>query len=73
VKKATHLDPQLAGLQQLKRDGMLDCWIVLNGADPGIAQDYAAYREAHRDLLRRYLYVYLLHEPMVTSAPGRRN
>jgi len=68
LKKATHLDPQLAALRQLKRDGLLACWILLNGADQGIAQDYAAYRETHRDLLRRYLHTCVLHEQPPSAA-----
>lgn len=61
-KKATHLDPQLASLEKLKHDGLLSCWILLSGADQGIAQDYIAYREAHRDLLRRYLRTYVIQD-----------
>lgn len=61
-KKATNLDPQLANLEKLKKDGMISCWIVLNGADEGIAQDFPAYRDAHRDLLQRYLRTYIIHE-----------
>jgi len=67
MKKATRLDPQLAALQQLKQQGMLACWILLNGADQGIAQDYVAYRETHRDLLKRYLATYVLHPPAVPA------
>ena len=39
---------------------MLECWIVLNGADAGIRYDYPAYRKEHRDLLVAYLDRYVL-------------
>jgi tetratricopeptide (TPR) repeat protein len=55
------LDPTLKSLVALDKDGMLECWILLNGADQGIAQDYAAYRAEHRDLLHAYLDKYLVH------------
>ncbi len=38
------LDPTLKSLVALDKDGMLECWILLNGADAGVAKDYAAYR-----------------------------
>jgi tetratricopeptide (TPR) repeat protein len=55
------LDPTLKSLVALDRDGMLECWILLNHADQGIAQDYAAYRATHRDLLHAYMDKYVVH------------
>jgi tetratricopeptide (TPR) repeat protein len=55
------LDPTLKSLLALDKDGMLECWIVLNGADQGIVQDYAAYRAAHGELLRAYIDKYVIH------------
>lgn len=48
-------------LQQLDKDGMLECWILLDHPDQGIAQDYLQYRAAHRDLLQQYIAKYDLH------------
>jgi tetratricopeptide (TPR) repeat protein len=45
-------------LGKLDTDGMLECWILLDHADQGIAQDYAAYRAGHRDLLHAYMAKY---------------
>jgi hypothetical protein len=45
----------------LDKDGMLECWILLSHADQGIAQDYAAYRATHRELLHAYMDKYLVH------------
>jgi tetratricopeptide (TPR) repeat protein len=55
------LDTTLKSLLALYKDGMLECWIVLNGADQGIVQDYAAYRATHRELLRAYIDKYVIH------------
>ncbi len=48
-------------LMALEKDGMLECWILLDNPDPGVAQDYAAYRATHRDLLKAYVEKYDLH------------
>jgi tetratricopeptide (TPR) repeat protein len=48
-------------LSQLDKDGLLECWILLDHPDQGIAQDYIAFRTAHRDLLRTYIAKYDLH------------
>src|SRR5580658_547778 len=67
LQKATHLDAQLANILSLKRDGLLEAWIFLSGGpDPGIAQDYAAYRAAHHAELRAYFDKYIIH----TIAPA---
>lgn len=55
------LDPTLKSLKALDADRMLECWILLDHADQGIAQDYVAYRAAHRDLLHAYIAKYDVH------------
>ncbi len=55
------LDESLRNLLDLNDAGMLDCWILINGADQGIAQDYAAYRDQHRRQLHEYLSHYVIH------------
>jgi len=45
----------------LDKDGMLECWILLNGGDVGTAQDYAAYRATHRELLHACMDKYIGH------------
>jgi tetratricopeptide (TPR) repeat protein len=59
--KRDSLDESLRNLLDLNDAGMLDCWILINGADQGIAQDYAAYRDRHRPLLHEYLSRYVIH------------
>jgi hypothetical protein len=34
---------------------LVEAYILISAADQGIAEDYAAYREQHRDKLRQYL------------------
>jgi hypothetical protein len=48
-------------LMELDKNGMLECWILLDNADQGIAQDYVAYRKDHRDLLAKYIAQYDVH------------
>ncbi len=55
------LDESLRNLVELSSAGMLDCWILLNGADDGIAKDYDAYRNQHRQLLHDYLERFVVH------------
>ncbi len=53
--KRDDLDESLRNLLDLSDAGMLDCWILISGADNGIAQDYAAYRDGRRQLLHDYI------------------
>ena len=54
-------DATIRNLMALDKDNMLECWILLDAPDNGTAQDYVAYRAAHRDLLRAYIARYDLH------------
>ena len=58
---AEKMDASWKTLKALDADGMLECWILLDHADQGIAQDYVAYRAAHRDLLQAYIAKYDVH------------
>jgi tetratricopeptide (TPR) repeat protein len=55
------LDATLKSLVALDKDGMLECWILLDHPDQGIAQDYVAFRATHRDLLHAYIAKYDIH------------
>jgi hypothetical protein len=48
-------------LLELDKNGMLECWILLDNPDQGIAQDYVAYRKDHRELLAKYVAQYDVH------------
>ena len=60
--RKSDLDESLRNLVELNDAGMLDCWILISGADPGIQQDYDAYRKEHRQLLHDYLARFVVHE-----------
>ena len=66
-KKAKYIDPSLLTLVQLDHAGLLEPFVLFNRADNGIAQDYAPYRAAHRDLLRRYLDEFVV--PRIPATP----
>src|SRR5215469_5326745 len=48
-------------LMELEQNGMLECWILIDHPDQGIAQDYVAYRKDHRKLLEQYIAKYDVH------------
>jgi tetratricopeptide (TPR) repeat protein len=54
-------DATIRSLFALEQDGMLECWILLDNPDQGTAQDYAAFRATHHDLLRAYIQKYDIH------------
>ena len=66
VKKGI-LDESLRNLVELNNAGMLDCWILINGTDEGIAQDYDSYRNTHRQLLHDYLSRFVVHGGVATA------
>jgi len=55
------LSTSLKLLSELDSKGMLECWILLDDADNGIAQDYVAYRKDHRELMAKYIAQYDVH------------
>jgi hypothetical protein len=59
-KNAKKLNPSLTMLKKLNDEGLLEAYILLGRADAGIRQDYAAYRQANRDKLKRYLAEYVI-------------
>jgi tetratricopeptide (TPR) repeat protein len=66
--KPGKLDESLRNLVELNDAGMLDCWILINAADEGIAQDYAAYRKEHRQLLHDYIARFVVHGGVMPAA-----
>ena len=57
--KVKQLSNDLQLLLQLEEAGLLEAYVLLARPDEGVAQDYAEYRKANRDKLRRYLTEYL--------------
>ncbi len=52
--KQIELDPSIVTLMKLNEAGLLESYILFVRVDEGIARDYAAYRNANREKLRRY-------------------
>ncbi|HYJ86192.1 MAG TPA: hypothetical protein VEW46_09065 [Pyrinomonadaceae bacterium] len=48
------LDPSIATLMKLNEAGLLEPYVLFVRVDEGVARDYAAYRNANREKLRRY-------------------
>lgn len=59
-KEIKQLEPSLARLVKLNDAGLLEAYVLFARADQGIAQDFADYRKANRDKLRRYLLDYVV-------------
>jgi tetratricopeptide (TPR) repeat protein len=55
-------DESLRNVSLLAKDGMLAPYVLISAADAGIAQDYAAYRAAHRDVLHAYVARYVVRK-----------
>jgi tetratricopeptide (TPR) repeat protein len=60
-KEIEHLDPALASLVKLSDEGLLESYILISRADKGISQDYATYRDAHREKVRQYIKEWIVH------------
>jgi tetratricopeptide (TPR) repeat protein len=53
-ENAPRLDPTLAALVNIDQEGFIEPFALLNRADKDIAQDYAPYRDAHRETIYKY-------------------
>jgi tetratricopeptide (TPR) repeat protein len=53
------LTTSLQNLVELNKAGLLEAYVLFALTDDGVARDYAAYRKANRDRLRRYLLDYV--------------
>jgi tetratricopeptide (TPR) repeat protein len=52
--------PALRDLLRISQDGMLEAYVLLNGVDAGIAQDYPAWRDAHREQIAAFIDKYIV-------------
>jgi hypothetical protein len=69
-KDPAYTDPSLVLLKKLSDAGMLEPYILLNAADQGIAQDYAAYRAQNRSKLEAYLSQFVVPATPPTPKPA---
>lgn len=61
VKPAEPVDASLRDLVALGKAGMIEPYVLLNGADSGITADYPAYRAVHRQQLHEYVETFVVH------------
>ena len=67
-KDKKNLDPALIQLVKIDEAGFMEPFALLNRADNEIAQDYSAYRDAHRDILCRYFDEFVVPKAPVQPA-----
>jgi tetratricopeptide (TPR) repeat protein len=58
--KAKTLNPQIATLEKLDKEGLLEAYVLMARPNDGIAEDHPAYLRANRDKLRRYVITYVI-------------
>jgi thioredoxin-like negative regulator of GroEL len=59
-EKSNQIDPSLATLSKLDKEGLLEAYILMARVDEGIAKDFASYRKEHLDKLREYVNKYVM-------------
>ena len=60
-KKIKQLDSALATLVKLADEELLEAFVLISRPDQGIAKDYPAYRDAHREKIRKYITEWIIH------------
>jgi tetratricopeptide (TPR) repeat protein len=60
-KEIKELDPALAMLVKLADENLLEAFVLISRADQGIAKDYPAYRDGHREKVRQYITEWIIH------------
>src|SRR5262249_16296505 len=55
------LRSDLKQLVDLQKQGMIESFVLLTMADDGIAEDYDAYRNGHRETLTTFIGTYMMH------------
>ena len=60
--KPKNLNEQIAKIEQMDKDGVLEAYILLARPDRSIAQEHFDYVHAHRDRLRLYVTKYVIQQ-----------
>jgi tetratricopeptide (TPR) repeat protein len=60
-KEIRQLDPALAMLVKLSDEGLLEAFVLISRADQGIAKEYPAYRDGHREKIHEYISEWIIH------------
>ncbi|MGA9673017.1 MAG: hypothetical protein WBQ94_27710 [Terracidiphilus sp.] len=61
AKKRGKPDESLHDLIEIDKAGMIECWVLINGADQAIAGDYLEFSKGHRQLLHDYINRFIVH------------
>jgi tetratricopeptide (TPR) repeat protein len=59
-KTSKHLDPSFQELIKIQEAGLLEPFVLFSRVDADIAKDYAPFRDAHRENVRRYVDEFLV-------------
>jgi len=59
-KTLKHLDPSFQELIKIQEAGLLEPFVLFSRVDADIAKDYAPFRDAHRENVRRYVDEFLV-------------
>ena len=62
----TDNETHLTDLIPMSKEGLVPAYVLINGADEGIAKDYPTYRNEHRELLHAYVRKYVVLWPAAT-------
>jgi tetratricopeptide (TPR) repeat protein len=60
-KEIKQLDSALATLVKLADEELLEAFVLISRPEQGIAKDYPAYRDAHREKIRKYITEWIIH------------
>lgn len=58
--KVKTLNSQIAVIEQLDKDGLLEAFVIMAMPDEGIAQDHPTYLRTNREKLRQYVLKYVI-------------
>lgn len=60
-KEIKQLNPALASLVKISDEGLLEAYVLISRPDKGISLDYPAYRDAHREKIRKYISEWIIY------------
>jgi hypothetical protein len=58
--KAKTLSPDIALIEKMDKDGVLEAYVYMARPDQDIARDYLSYLRSNRDKLRSYVVNYVI-------------
>jgi hypothetical protein len=58
--KAKSINPQIATIEKMDKDGVLEAYVLMAIPDRDIAEEHPSYVRANRDKLRQYVLKYVI-------------